>query len=154
MSTKFDPAVIPVVEVEKVFTDFEQAELGQWYWVADDDEQLLMCVMEIGTNYVELREPELRGYRSTRVHRDEFGNSLSFEPNPEQHIQKMVQHYQDALAANMAEIQRLTESLGIAPQIGHQPAGEPWCRSASDHLSAWLVSPEQHHQACPRVEAC
>jgi len=73
MSTKFDPAVIPVVEVEKVFTDFEQAELGQWYWVADDDEQLLMCVMEIGTNYVELREPELRGYRSTRVHRDEFG---------------------------------------------------------------------------------
>ncbi len=124
MSTKFDPAVIPVVEVEKVFTDFEQAELGQWYWVADDDEQLLMCVMEIGTNYVELREPELRGYRSTRVHRDEFGDSLSFEPNPEQHFQKMVQYYQDALAANMAEIQRLTESLGIAPQIGHQPAGD------------------------------
>lgn len=125
MSTKFDPAVIPVVEVEKVFTDFEQAELGQWYWTSHrDEDRLLMCLMEIGTNYVELREPELRGYRVKRVHRDEFSTELTFEPNPEQHIQKMVQHYQDAMAANMAEIQRLTESLGIAPQLTHQTSGD------------------------------
>lgn len=125
MSTKFDPAVIPVVEVEKVFTDFELAELGQWYWTNHrDEDQLLMCVMEIGTNYVELREPELRGYRVKRVHRDDFSKELTYEPNPELHIQKMVQHYQEALAANMAEIQRLTESLGIAPQLAHQSNGD------------------------------
>lgn len=125
MSNIFDPAVIPVVEVERVLTEFEKAELGQWYWVNDkDDGRILMCVMEIGSNYVQLHEPELRGYRLTRVHRDEFTETLTLEPNPDQHIQKMVQHYQDALTANLAEIQRLTESLGIAPQIANQSSGD------------------------------
>lgn len=122
MSERFDPAIIPLVEVEKVFTDFEKVELGQWYWTSHrEDDRVLMCVMEIGSNYVQLNEPELRGYRLKRVHREEFSHVLTYEPNAERYIQQMVQRYQEALAANMAEIQRLTESLGIAPQLAHQP---------------------------------
>ena len=125
MSERFDPAVIPVVEVEKVFTDFEKAELGQWYWTKyNPNEPILMCVMEIGSNYLEVHEPSLRGYRLKRVHRDEFNDVLTYEPNADHHIQEMVQKYQLALAENMAQIQRLTESLGIAPQIAHQPVGD------------------------------
>lgn len=125
MSERFDPAVIPVVEVEKVFSDFDQVELGQWYWTKHRaEEPALMCVMEIGSNYVQVHEPELRGYSVKRVHREEFGDVLTYEPNAEHHIQRMVQRYQEALAANMAEIQRLTESLGIAPQLAHQPSGD------------------------------
>ena len=126
MSERFDPAVIPLVEVEKVFSDFERAELGQWYWAEynafGDSERLLMCVMDIGSNYVELHEPELRGNRLMRVHRDEFNDVLTYEPNASHQIQLMVQKHQLAWAENMATIQRLTESLGIAPQITHQPS--------------------------------
>lgn len=126
MAERFDPAVIPTVEVERVFTDFQQAELGQWYWTKNSkDGDLLMCVMEMGSNYAELREPETRGgYRLTRVHRDEFADELTFEPNAAAKIAEMVERYQTQLANNMAEIQSLTESLGIAQQLSHQSQGD------------------------------
>lgn len=124
MSNGFEPAVIPIVEVERVITDFEKVELGQWYWVKNDDDEMkpnLRCVMEVGSNYVKLQSPESRnGYSYCRIHRDEFNDELTFEPQADQHIQRMVNHWQQALADNMARIQNLTESLGIAPQIGHQ----------------------------------
>lgn len=124
MSNGFEPAVIPIVEVERVITDFEKVELGQWYWVKNDDDEMkpnLRCVMEVGSNYVKLQSPESRnGYSYCRIHRDDFNDELTFEPQADQHIQRMVNHWQQALADNMARIQNLTESLGIAPQIGHQ----------------------------------
>ncbi|HDS1721657.1 hypothetical protein NPS53_09105 [Pseudomonas putida] len=124
MSKGFEPTFVPLVEVEKVLSDFEKTELGQWYWVKSDDpskQPRLMCVMEVGSNYAQLQAPESRnGYSWARIHRDEFDDSLTFEPNADHQIQLMVAHYQEALAENLAEIQRLTESLGIAPQLGHQ----------------------------------
>lgn len=124
MSKGFEPAFVPIVEVERVSSNFEKSELGQWYWVKNDDpskEARLMCVMEIGSNYVQLQTPESRGgYSYDRVHRDDFDEKLTIEPNADHQIQLMVAHYQRAIAENMAEIQRLTESLGIAPQLGHQ----------------------------------
>lgn len=126
MSKGFDPAVIPIVEVERVKTDFERAELGQWYWVnLPDGEPKLMCIMDIGSNFVELHEPEGRyGHGTRRVHRDRFSEALRLEPNAELFIQQKVAEQQQALADNLAEIQRLTESLGIAPQLAHQPSSE------------------------------
>ncbi|MPQ71467.1 hypothetical protein [Pseudomonas sp. MWU12-2323] len=125
MEKRFEPVQIPTVEVERVFSDFEKAELGQWYWVKNEGkEPILMCAMEIGSNYVQLHTPEMRGYTSERVHRDQFNEILTYEPNADYHIQQMVNHYQRALAENMDAIQRLTESLGIAPQLAHQPSGD------------------------------
>ena len=63
MSNGFEPAVIPIVEVERVITDFEKVELGQWYWVKNDDDEMkpnLRCVMEVVSNYVKLQSPESR----------------------------------------------------------------------------------------------
>lgn len=126
MSKGFDPAVIPIVDVERVKTDFERAELGQWYWFDQHDaEPELMCIMQMGSNFVQLHEPEGRtGYGTRRVHRDRFSETLRFEPNAEQIIQQKVAEQQKALADNLAEIQRLTERLGIAPQLAHQPSSE------------------------------
>ena len=127
MSDRFDPAVIPAVAVEIVYSDFQQAELGQWYWTSHgDDPRVLMCVMELGSNFVELREPELPrgGWRLARVHRDDFAKELTFEPNAEAKIREMVQRCQAALALNISEIQRLTEQLGIAPQLSQQSQGD------------------------------
>jgi hypothetical protein len=127
MSDRFTPTVIPTVEVERVFTEFQQAELGQWYMAkSGEDDHQLMCIMEIGSNYVLLHEPEMPrgGYSYKRVHRDDFGEKLTFEPNAEAKIREMVEHYQNELAKNMAEIQRLSEHLGIAPQLAHRPQGD------------------------------
>ncbi|MEH6688778.1 MAG: hypothetical protein V7693_16130 [Halopseudomonas sabulinigri] len=118
------PSVISSVEVERFYTGFETAQLGQWYWRNYSDEPVLMCVREIGSNYVELSEPELKGSRFSRVHRDEFDVKLTHEPEADAYIKSMVELYQHALADNMAEIQRLTEELGIAPQLNHQTTGD------------------------------
>ncbi|WP_228393221.1 hypothetical protein, partial [Pseudomonas helleri] len=92
----------------------EKVELGQWYWVKNDDDEMkpsLRCVMEVGSNYVKLQSPESRnGYSYCRIHRDDFNDELTFEPQADQHIQRMVNHCQQALADNMARIQNLTES--------------------------------------------
>lgn len=130
MSDQFQPAVTSSVEVERVLTDFEKVELGQWYWTecrsweTSERESVLMCVMEIGSNFVVMNEPEMRGNRLKRVHRDKFCDELIFEPNADHHIQLKVLKLQNELAENMATIQRLTESLGIAPQIAHRPSGD------------------------------
>jgi hypothetical protein len=124
MSKSFDPVVVPIVDLERVTTEFEKAELGQWYWVKNDKDETkpsLRCVIEVGSNYVALQTPESRnGYSTCRVHRDAFNDELTFEPRAELHIHRMVSHYQQAMADNMAIIQHLTESLGIAPQLTHQ----------------------------------
>ena len=92
MSKGFEPAFVPIVEVERVSSNFEKSELGQWYWVKNDDpskEARLMCVMEIGSNYVQLQTPESRGgYSYDRVHRDDFDEKLAIEPNADHQIQK------------------------------------------------------------------
>lgn len=122
MSKGFEPVAIPIVDVERVLSNFERSELGQWYWVKNskNEETTFMCVVEIGSNYVKLQTPEMRGSSTARIHRDIFDESLTLEPDAEGHIQAMVEHYQHAIAANMAAIQRLTESLGVTPQLAHQ----------------------------------
>lgn len=126
MSKGFEPSVIPIVEVERVQTDFQKADLGQWYWYGEvGDEPMLMCVMELGSNYLKLHAPEGRnGYHTGRVHRDNFDKELRYEPDADQIIQQMINEHQQALIDNMSEIQRLTESLGIAPQLAHQTSSE------------------------------
>lgn len=121
MSDRFKPAVISAVEVETVPTEFEKIELGQWFWYEESSGPILMCVMEIGTNYIELREPEGKGgYRSCRVHRNQLTETLTYEPDADAKIREMVEQYQTQLSDNMAKIQRLTSELGIAPQIANQ----------------------------------
>ena len=72
MSKGFEPTFVPIVAVEKVLSDFEKTELGQWYWVKSDDpgkQARLMCVMEIGSNYAP-RIPKrllLGAYSSRRI---------------------------------------------------------------------------------------
>lgn len=126
MSKGFEAVVIPIVEVERVMTGFQKADLGQWYWLKREGcEDMLMCVMEVGSNFLKLHGPEGRnGYDTGRVHRDNFEQKLRYEPNADHVIQQIINKHQQALIDNMAEIQSLTESLGIAPQLAHQTSSE------------------------------
>ena len=133
MSKTQEPMVIPLVGVETVASDFERAELGQWYWYQEDDgvQKTLRCVVEIGTNYLKLeypRDSQDWGH-SVRVHRDEFSSRLTFAPDAQQHIHERIAHYQSAVSSNMEQIQLLSQHLGLMPQLGYQAPGQAESKS-------------------------
>ncbi len=120
------PANTRPVDVLKLKTAFEAAELGQWYWHTDKDgDRRMMCIVHIGTNYVKVETPSSsRGSWSERVHRDAFEKQLELieAADATAIIAQQVAHYQAELNANMARIQQLTERLGLVHQA-QAPAG-------------------------------
>lgn len=60
------------------------AEVGQWYWVKDDDKkgtEWFGCITHVGSNFVELESPHSHhhGHRVVRVHFDNFQTELRRE---------------------------------------------------------------------------
>jgi hypothetical protein len=125
-------------------TGFEQCEIGQFYWVIStasssrdiDDEdadvelpakrklrkgdtyEWLGCVMEKGSNFVELHsQPGEYGSTSTiRVHIEEFEERLRFEPNADEYIQRKIGQYQNEVRQLLGQVQEVTARLGVVPQ--------------------------------------
>lgn len=121
--------------------------LGEWYWVATDKtprphedeyspeerarlarerEDWLGCAMKVGSNYVLVESPpDHRGTsRSTRVHFENFWTRLRHEPNADQVIRARVAQHQQEAQRLMAEVQEVTQRLGMASTaaIPHSPA--------------------------------
>lgn len=106
-----------------------QLALGQWYWVTDvcrwdndvkgmkkgDKYEWFGCVMQIGSNFVELHTPHAPGdgYSTTRVHFDEYWDRLRFEPNADAVIQEKIQHYQQESNRLLEEVRSVTARLGL-----------------------------------------
>lgn len=130
----------------------ERVQIGQWYWVKDtvrydgawtDDEvdeltgvistkklkkgtevKWLGCVMEIGSNFVELHSPHTRnGYSNTRVHFDDFEKTLTFEPDADRIIRDNIQRFQTKVAQLLGQVKEVTSRLGVVPttQIEDRP---------------------------------
>lgn len=133
MSSTHDPMVIPLVEVEIVASDFERAELGQWYWHKGEEgkDKTLRCVVEVGSNYLTMEYPrDAKDWGSSvRVHRDEFAEKLTFEPNANPYIQQRIAYYQQAVSSNMAQIQALSQNLGLMSQVAHSTPGQEESKS-------------------------
>lgn len=110
------PATTSPVDVERVSTAFDAVQPGQWFWYSDSDKRMMVCVMHVGTNYVEVETPpSARGASwSTRVHRSDFEKTLEPVENPALAIQQEVDRYEKAMNDNMLAIQQLTEQLGVA----------------------------------------
>jgi hypothetical protein len=125
-------------------TGFEQCQIGQFYWVIskassardiDDDDadvelpakrklrkgdtyEWLGCVMEKGSNFVELHSQpsEHGGYSTTRVHVEEFEERLRFEPDADAYIQRKIGQYQAEVKHLLGQVQEVTAKLGVVPQ--------------------------------------
>ncbi|QIV65755.1 hypothetical protein Cp1R7AA1_066 [Mesorhizobium phage Cp1R7A-A1] len=118
----------------------DAAEIGQWYWVKHtvrwdgeytytDDEghsskhkkgdvlEWFGCVMEIGSNYVEIQAPRDRqgSYSSVRIHFDEFEEMLRHEPDPNKVIAGKISTYQARVSALLGEVKEVTQRLGVVP---------------------------------------
>lgn len=111
---------------EKMAVD--KVELGQWYWVkekiSDDPEsadvapEWFGCVVNVGSNYVELHEPhgDHDSYRTRRVHVDQFDRWLRYEPDHLRVIDEKTAHYRNRVNELLGEITEVTRRLGVVPQ--------------------------------------
>lgn len=89
-------------------------EVGQWYYVdTEGDKDWLGCVVDIGSNYVEIENP---WGSDVRVHLKDFEKECRRELNPEEVIKGKVAHYQDVVREKLAEIKAITSRLGLTPK--------------------------------------
>lgn len=79
------------------------------------DEAWLGCLVRIGSNFVEIRQPADRhGHSSIRVHFDEIHSRLVLEKNPDATLQGYISHYHQESQSLLGQIQALTLRLGLS----------------------------------------
>ena len=123
--------VTPVSEAKKIDPVDDRPEIGSWWWVkgdgddvnADYDEdtrskydrgrgdtaQWLACVIEVGSNYAKLRGVTW----SLRIALDEMPDKCTPEHAPEAFIDTQVTKHRDKVRKLMGEIKRVCHQLGV-----------------------------------------
>jgi len=100
----------------------DSLELGQWYWVKDDDgSEWLGCLMHLGSNYAEIQNL-YEG--SERIHLDSFSERCRLESNAKQVIEGEVTKHQGEVRALMAEISAITARLGVGAAPAYLSQGQ------------------------------
>lgn len=105
----------------------EHIEIGWWYWVKSVDRKdktdHFMCLVYVGSNYVEFQSPY---NRSRRVHFDKFDDECRREMNPDAVIRKEVEAAQGFVQEKLAEVKKITARLGVEPNLNPEatPADE------------------------------
>lgn len=90
--------------------------LGQWHWVKTEEGERLACIMQIGSNFVELHRPCLNGYghHVHRVHYKEYHEVLRQEPGADAVIKGFISEYQARVAICLEQIKAVTARLGVS----------------------------------------
>lgn len=91
----------------------EPIEVGFWYWIKekdDKDESWLACVIQVGSNYVEVSSIH---EGTTRIHFDEFDSVATREPNAETVIKGKIAYYQDEVNRLLGRVKEVTAQLAI-----------------------------------------
>lgn len=136
--------IIQGQEPERIREDGDLVHVGEWYWLkmdADEKEEHLACVMEIGSNFAELKDPY--GH-SIRVHLDEFDKKCRRELHPEIVVRGQIEHYQGVVRQKLGEIQELTQRLGLSgsgklegPAAGGAPGTSLAVLSGTDNVKRY-----------------
>jgi hypothetical protein len=102
-------------------------ELGQWYWVKDDDAGWLGCVTRVGSNYVSMTG--VSG-SSMRIHFDDFEAKCWREHAASGVIERKVLEQKDEVRRLMAEVVAITARLGVgqSPALGSGSEGSALAR--------------------------
>lgn len=151
--------------------------LGEWYWVitdktprpnedeyseeeqarlARDREDWLGCAMKIGSNYVLVESPrDHRGSsRQTRIHFEDFWTELRHEPNAEQVIRARVARHQRESQRLMAEVQEVTQRLGMTntSAIAHSPTAAAGSAGGALMVLSGQADPHSYSNALKRAK--
>lgn len=130
MDKKQTPAPFEPGKVTTVERLDDSPKMGEWFWVLRDDNdspdyvEWLGCVVKELSNAVEIWSPKAKsgGYKTARVHRDQFKVLLRFEPNAEAVIREKIAHYKGEIDRLMAAIESDKASLGLV-QLGQATRG-------------------------------
>jgi len=112
-------------EAERLPRQEELIETGQWYWIEctrdkyNDDflnavDEMLMCVVHLGSNYVKFKAP---GGYSIRVHLDKFSAKCRREHNPEAYFHQKIESCRGKSKQLMLEVQEVTARLGVGQRV-------------------------------------
>jgi hypothetical protein len=112
-------------DAERMEREDTGPKLGDWYWVkgkkkADD---WLGCVMQVGSNFVEIHSPTIGWTQTTRVHFDEMDKLLRRESDAESYIQGRIAYYQRLVNELLGDVQEVTRKLGVIPQTIENQSG-------------------------------
>lgn len=119
-------AVAPADRVERIHhPDEEPSRLGTWWWLNvtdfdDNTEKYLVCVIDEGSNYVEVESPL---GSSWRIHLDDLESELTPEPNAKAVIDAEIARYRGEAEKLMREADDLARRLGITEGIRRIGAG-------------------------------
>ncbi|EKP0311636.1 hypothetical protein JE959_001662 [Aeromonas veronii] len=136
-------------------------EVGQWYWVQhesgfgaessvekviDGKKHKLMCVFNICSNAVDLKEPEGRsGHYRLRLHFNEIDGTLIFEPNHEQVIQAFVDSKQQNVRGLIGQLASCAKKYGLKVTSSNLSYADPLSLanltpSESEHTGLAVIS--------------
>lgn len=148
-----------------VLDNDSDVQVGQWYWVAGSghERQLLpceyanapegfpylACVTSIGTNYVGFHTPEEknRGCSFWRILFKDMPTQALRVVNHEQEIAGIITATRNESAQALAEIKRITTSLGVAPALEHDPAVTNLSQSRELSTMTSLDAPKEYKSA-------
>lgn len=146
---------VEIIEPER----FEQAgtliEVGQWYWVNDDEEDeegepqtWFGCAIHVGSNYVKVEGID---GSTLRVHLDEVDDYLTPEQDPRGVLDGRAQHYKDRVTVLMEKVNAVTARLGVSPRAGidHKPESETY---ALVRVTGDQPSPDAYKHALVRAK--
>lgn len=116
-------------DVHRIPSNEEQIETGQWYWIKEDEpadwerpfltneDEMLMCVVHIGSNYVQFKAPGNRSGFSRRVHLDKFDDECRRECSPEDYFNRKIDECRQRSKQLMLEVQKVTARLGVGQRV-------------------------------------
>lgn len=110
--------------ISRIASEPDGPRLGAWYWVSNNvdhngkpEPDWLACAMKIGSNYVEVHSPHSdRGHSYERIHFDDFVERLRYEPRADEVIRTRIGQWQGETRRLLADIERVTRTLGMTPQ--------------------------------------
>ncbi|MDE5179125.1 hypothetical protein [Vibrio fluvialis] len=121
----------PLSTVEREERNDDNIQVGQWYWLVEDEYPLkdgwvvegmhpqgygqLRCVTKVGTNFVALTAP----WRSNsslhcRVHISEFHSIAMYEPNPHRYFEAFARYYMGETQKVMATITDISRRFNLS----------------------------------------
>lgn len=144
---------VPEHEATRVEAEDDRPPVGSWFWApakndehADRPKQILMCVVEVGSNYVKLSGVH---YTNWRISVDFLREECTPEPNPHVFIDMKVAEHKGQVRQLMGEIQRVCHQLGVPM---HQALAAPEAASQALATTSGVANVKRYGKALAKAK--
>lgn len=95
----------------------DQIKIGDWHWYKPDNEETesLWCVTHVGSNFAEIKKPDVDVSWVSRIHFSEWDTRCRREPNPQQWFDLWAEEEKKSIRRINEQIQDICSRLGVNP---------------------------------------